>query len=119
MLLGQTKNKVEALHNNQWIGQCADKFFDEMESVVLPKMGKLLTALDVAGHVANQIIQTIHQADEETRGFFGDQGTNAQEPPLIARYRPVAYQYVVVMKYIDNLIGWGDQVFQQDTIEDE
>lgn len=38
-------------------------------------------------------------------------------PHLIARYRPVAYQRNVVMKYIDNLIAWGDQLFRRDTLE--
>ena len=36
---------------------------------------------------------------------------------MIARYRPVAYQKYVVMKYLDALIGWGDQLFTQDTTE--
>jgi hypothetical protein len=39
------------------------------------------------------------------------------KPHLIARYRPVAYQKAVVMKYIDNLIAWGDQLFRRDTVE--
>ncbi len=39
------------------------------------------------------------------------------KPHLIARYRPIAYQKTVVMKYIDNLIAWGDQLFRHDTIE--
>lgn len=38
-------------------------------------------------------------------------------PHKIARYRPVAYQKTVVMKYIDNLIAWGDQLFRRDTME--
>ncbi|MBV7338333.1 peptidoglycan-binding protein [Chloroflexi bacterium TSY] len=38
-------------------------------------------------------------------------------PHLIARWRPVAYQRTVVMKYIDNLIDWGDYLFRQDSIE--
>ena len=38
-------------------------------------------------------------------------------PHLIARLRPAAYQKAVVMKYLDNLIAWGDQLFSQDTIE--
>ncbi|MDR1345225.1 MAG: hypothetical protein LBK03_00780, partial [Bacteroidales bacterium] len=38
-------------------------------------------------------------------------------PHLIARTRPVAYQRNVVMKYIDNLIKWGDQLFRQDSME--
>ena len=42
---------------------------------------------------------------------------NPFKPHLIARYRPVAYQKTVVMKYIDNLIKWGDMLFRRDTIE--
>ena len=30
-----------------------------------------------------------------------------------ARTRPVAYQYYVVMKYLDNLIAWGDSLFRR------
>ena len=39
------------------------------------------------------------------------------KPHLVASTRPVAYQYYVVMKYLDNLIAWGDSLFLQDTIE--
>ncbi|KNY25613.1 hypothetical protein [Pseudobacteroides cellulosolvens] len=38
-------------------------------------------------------------------------------PHVIARSRPVAYMKWVVMKYIDNLLSWGDYLFRQDTIE--
>jgi hypothetical protein len=38
-------------------------------------------------------------------------------PHAIARTRHVAYQYYAVMKYLDNLIAWGDDLFQQYTIE--
>ena len=38
-------------------------------------------------------------------------------PHLIARLRPGAYQKTVVMKYLDNLIAWGDSLFRRDTIE--
>lgn len=39
------------------------------------------------------------------------------DPQMIARYRLVAYQKYVVMKYLDALIGLGDQLFTQDTTE--
>ena len=39
------------------------------------------------------------------------------QPHAVARTRHVAYQYSVVMKYLDNLIAWGDSLFRQDTIE--
>lgn len=42
---------------------------------------------------------------------------NPFDPHLIARLRITAYQKNVVMKYIDNLIAWGDQLFSRDTIE--
>jgi hypothetical protein len=42
---------------------------------------------------------------------------NPFNPYLIARLRITAYQKAVVMKYIDNLIAWGDQLFSRDTIE--
>jgi hypothetical protein len=38
-------------------------------------------------------------------------------PHAIARLRLNAYQKSVVMKYIDNLLDWGDQLFTQDSTE--
>lgn len=38
-------------------------------------------------------------------------------PHAIARLRTVAYMKTTVMKYLDNLIAWGDQLFRRDTIE--
>ena len=42
---------------------------------------------------------------------------NPFQPHLVASTRPVAYQYYVLMKYLDNLIAWGDSLFMQDTVE--
>lgn len=39
------------------------------------------------------------------------------QPHVIARMRRTAYQKAVVMKYLDNLIAWGDYLFRRDTIE--
>lgn len=39
------------------------------------------------------------------------------QPHAVARTRTLAYQYCVVMKYLDNLIAWGDSLFLQDTVE--
>ena len=46
-----------------------------------------------------------------------DWRTNPFEPHRIANYRTVAYQKTVVMKYIENLVAWGDNLFSQDGIE--
>ncbi len=42
---------------------------------------------------------------------------NPFNPHLIARIRQIAYQKAIVMKYLNNLIAWGDHLFRQDTIE--
>ena len=39
------------------------------------------------------------------------------QPHRVARTRVVAYQYHVVMKYLENLIAWGDSLFRLDTAE--
>ena len=39
------------------------------------------------------------------------------DPFVVARERPGAFQWYVVMKYLDNLIAWGDSLFLQDTVE--
>ena len=39
------------------------------------------------------------------------------KPHLVARLRTTAYQKTVLMKYLDNLIEWGDYLFRQDTQE--
>ena len=71
-LLKQTKGKVEALHNNQWVGQGSEKFFGEMEQSVLPAIGRLVGALGHAGDVAQKIADTIRRFDEETKSFFNN-----------------------------------------------
>lgn len=38
-------------------------------------------------------------------------------PHLLARFRRLVYMKTTVMKYLDNLLGWGDQLFRQDSIE--
>ena len=57
----------------------------------------------------------------ETKQILLDQisalSKNPFNPHALARLRPVAYQKAVVLKYIDNLIEWGDELFRRDTLE--
>jgi Tc toxin complex TcA C-terminal TcB-binding domain/Neuraminidase-like domain/Salmonella virulence plasmid 28.1kDa A protein/Putative peptidoglycan binding domain len=52
--------------------------------------------------------------DDATIARYKDDPFN---PHAIARLRLSAYQKAIVMKYIDNLIDWGDYLFAQDSIE--
>jgi hypothetical protein len=61
-----------------------------------------------------------HPARQELKNYQNavrDWRRHPFKPHLIARLRTAAYQKTVVMKYIDNLIAWGDQLFRRDTIE--
>ncbi len=42
---------------------------------------------------------------------------NPFSPHAIARTRMTAYQKAIVMKYVDNLLDWGDSLFNQFTME--
>jgi hypothetical protein len=42
---------------------------------------------------------------------------NPFQPFAVAKFRPTAYMLKTVMAYTDNLIAWGDSLFQQYTIE--
>ncbi len=57
------------------------------------------------------------QAKKNLEDQVFDWHTNPFEPHRIANYRTVAYQKTVVMKYLDNLIAWGDNLFRQDSME--
>jgi len=57
------------------------------------------------------------QAKKDLEDQVLDWRTNPFEPHRIANYRTVAYQKTVVMKYLDNLIAWGDYLFGQDSME--
>ncbi len=56
------------------------------------------------------------QQDSVLQGYYAILNKPFQ-PHAVARTRHLAYQYCVVMKYLDNLISWGDHLFQQDTVE--
>ncbi len=64
------------------------------------------------------------EADAETESYLQelesqvrDWRDNPFEPHRIAKYRTVAYQKTALVKYLDNLIAWGDNLFRQDSME--
>jgi len=72
---------------------------------------------------AGEIPQTIEQlldhlsADNDLQKQVEGWKDHPFSPHLLARMRTTVYQRTVVMKYIDNLIAWGDQLFRRETIE--
>lgn len=70
----------------------------------------------------NEILRNLSSAEDSELKRRTEQAIQAWrdkpfQPHVIARGRYLAYQLNVVMKYLDNLIAWGDSLFRQDTIE--
>lgn len=63
------------------------------------------------------ILLAIAKGDAAARAQVEEWRNNPFNPHLIARMRTVAYQKNVVIKYVQMLIAWGDQLFRQDTTE--
>ncbi|PZN78313.1 MAG: insecticidal toxin protein [Candidatus Methylumidiphilus alinenensis] len=53
----------------------------------------------------------------ETINSIASWQSNPFQPWAVAKFRPTAYRLKTVMAYLDNLIAWGDSLFQQYTIE--
>lgn len=57
----------------------------------------------------------LHQSELERQ--VEKWAANPFQPHVVARMRITAYMKFTVMKYVDNLVAWGDQLFRRDTIE--
>lgn len=67
--------------------------------------------------IGEAIQKLMCSTSEELRNQIDEWGKNPFNPHAIARLRIVSYQKSIVMKYLDNLIAWGDHLFRRDTIE--
>jgi peptidoglycan hydrolase-like protein with peptidoglycan-binding domain len=76
-----------------------------------------MTDADYWKQQIESLMKLINTGDKAAEEQVLEWRRNPFEPHLIAGLRPVAYQRAVVMRYIDNLIAWGDQLFRQDTLE--
>ncbi len=69
-----------------------------------------------------EILRNLSTGDDrvlqrDTINSIGKWKDNPFRPHAIARFRPSAYMFKVIMAYLDNLIEWGDFLFGQDSIE--
>jgi WXG100 family type VII secretion target len=68
-LFSDTRQRMQALRN-EWIGEAADSFYEEMETELLPAIQKVARALFLSEDILNKIMRIIHDADEETAASF-------------------------------------------------
>ena len=68
-VIGKLKSAIENMRD-KWIGEGAQKFFNEMESEVLPGLSKLQTALNDGATKTKQIAGLIHEHEEQASNLF-------------------------------------------------
>jgi hypothetical protein len=64
-----------------------------------------------------ELMLRLNSGDPELEDQVEQWRNDPFNPHLLARLRITAYMKTVVMKYLDNLIAWGDHLFRQDTLE--
>jgi len=75
--LRQLKSAMGVLQSGDWIGQGASKFYEEMNSQVLPAVQRLNSALAESAKVTGQISQLMKQAEEEAARLLRGEGLAA------------------------------------------
>lgn len=80
------------------------------EQTTQNSMTQLLTMLDSSAPGNQDAIQNFQQQVAVSM-------SDPFKPFAIARLRTTAFQKATVMKYLDNLIAWGDSLFRQNTRE--
>lgn len=69
-LLGQTRNKIGTLRSSGWVGRGSDQFYNEMESLVLPAVQRLVAALNAASNQVNAIMKIYDDAQNQAQGLY-------------------------------------------------
>jgi WXG100 family type VII secretion target len=65
------------LENGHWVGKAADKFYQELNSAVLPSLNRLARALQTASRTTRQINQIIQQAENDAALLFRSSDTGS------------------------------------------
>jgi len=68
--VSKIKNKLEVLKGGDWVGKGATKFYNEMDSAVMPSMNRLVNALDMAQKVTVRISALMKQAENDAARNF-------------------------------------------------
>jgi peptidoglycan hydrolase-like protein with peptidoglycan-binding domain len=76
-----------------------------------------MTAKDYEEQSIAGLMKLINHRDPKAEHQVAQWRANPFDPHIIAALRPVAYQRAIVMRYLDNLLAWGDRLFAQDTME--
>jgi WXG100 family type VII secretion target len=69
-MAGKIKARETALRQGGWIGRGSDAFYNEMDDLVMPAIGRLGNALQEGGQALNRVARLLSEAEEEGQGGF-------------------------------------------------
>jgi WXG100 family type VII secretion target len=69
-MMQEVQSHVSGLQGDNWVGQGANAFYNEMGDLVFPAMRKLIDALQTAAQTSRQVAQVLHEAEETCQGRF-------------------------------------------------
>lgn len=69
-LLQTVRGGMGQLESGGWIGVGADKFYAEMNELLLPAVQRLIQALEHASQATKQVAATFEGAEDEAGGLF-------------------------------------------------
>ncbi|GAA1614457.1 hypothetical protein GCM10009679_18540 [Saccharothrix algeriensis] len=78
---------------------------------------KVLPLRTTPKETVEQWLARLNAGDADLKRQIAEWKDHPFQPHLLARMRPAAYKKYVVMRYLDALIGWGDKLYAQDTME--
>lgn len=79
-MLSRIRRQMGTLKGGQWIGRGADKFYQEMDSEVLPSVQRLASAMDNASRVTTHVSRIMKQAEEDAARILKADGTGGRGP---------------------------------------
>lgn len=103
---------MEASPNKFWQFKEFFELYDAGESGAEDSIYSLLNALSYEG-TDSRLLEKKAEVEQQIATWL----KSPFDPHAIASLRPIAYMKSTVMKYIDNLINWGDHLFRQDNRE--
>jgi len=69
-LTQRIRQNVDQLRGGGWKSTGADRFYNEMDSIIFPALKRLKAALQQGSQVSQQLAQLLQQAEEEASGLF-------------------------------------------------
>ena len=70
----QLQNQAHLLVDGAWLGGAANRFYEELFTLVLPALSKLEHALEATSNGLKQASDALHNAENEGRSLFGRDG---------------------------------------------